>query len=173
MIALVAVAGAIGIGGWYLGRRGDAAALHPASAHLVVSWRGKYHGAMSLPARINWCPGVRRGLLEAVSGDSGVAVVFYERDSLTSGPHQVVSPDAAAATPAPAATVVMRWLRADLDTAVTGFRSQSGTVRIALQAGVGSGDINVRMRTPSGADTLVIQGAFRDVPVATTAAACN
>lgn len=173
IIAVVAVAAAIAIGGWFAGRRGRTVALNPGAARLAVTWRGKYQGSMSLPAHINWCPGARRGILEAIAGDSGVAVVFYERDSLTSGPHQVVAPDAAAAAPAPAATVVMRWMRADLDTAVTGFRSQGGTVRITIQAGVGSGDINARMRATSGSDTLVLQGAFRSVPVATTAAACN
>ena len=128
---------------------------------------------MTLPATLNWCPGTRRGILEALSGDSGVAVVLYERDSLTGAPHNVVSPDLTASIQTPGATVVMRWMRLDRDTAVAGFRSQGGTVRINFTHGLGSGDINARMRSATSLDSLTVQGAFRDIPVVTTAAGCS
>lgn len=170
---VVTVAVIAAVGWWFSGRGGEASSLSARAGHLAVRWRGTYRGTMALPARINWCPGTRRGILEAVSGDSGVAIVLYERDSLTGGPHAIGSPDMAASIPTPGATVVMRWMRADRDTAISGFRSQGGTVRVDFVGGHGSGDINARMRAPSGNDTLVVQGVFRDVPVVTTAAGCN
>ena len=174
VVAIVVILGAFGVGSWWLfGPNGGAVSLNARAAHLVVRWSGKYQGNMTLPARINWCPGTRRGILEAISGDSGVAVVLYERDSLTSGPHTVGSPDMAASIATPGATVVMRWMRTDRDTAVTGFRSQGGAVRINFVGGKGSGDINVRMRALAANDTLVMQAVFRDVPVVTTAAGCS
>lgn len=174
IVATTFIVAVLATGGWWLvGRRDGATSLDAEPAHLAVRWRGKYQGAMTLPARINWCPGTRHGILEAISGDSGVAVVLYERDSLTSGAHLVASPDLAASIQAPGATVVMRWMRTGRDTAITGFRSQGGTVAISFASGLGSGDINARMRAASGSDTLVVRGAFRDVPVVTTAAGCN
>ena len=169
-LGLVALAG----GGWWLVTQGGASGtLSAPGAHLAMRWRGKYQGRMTLPATLNWCPGTRRGILEALSGDSGVAVVLYERDSLTSGPHVVASPDPAAPVPTPGATVVMRWMQIGGDTALAGFRSQGGTVRLSRAGGRASGDINARMRSLSGTDTLLVQGVFRDVPVVTTAAGCT
>jgi hypothetical protein len=174
VIGAVAVAvGALAAGGWWFFQVRAAAPLRAKKTHLAVRWHGKYRGGMALPARINWCPGTRRGVLEAVSGDSGVAIVLYERDSLTSGAHVIASPDMAASIVAPGATAVMRWMRADRDTAVTGFRSQSGTVRIQFAGGTGSGELSARMRSSTGTDTLVLEGAFLDVPVITTAAGCS
>jgi hypothetical protein len=179
MISIRIVAIAVGVsalaagGWWFVGYRDGTSELSAPRAHIAVRWRGRYQGAMTLPATLNWCPGTRRGILEALSGDSGVAVVLYERDSLTSGPHVVASPDIAASNPTPSATVVVRWMQVARDTVLAGFRSQGGTVRINLVGGQASGDVNARMRSLSGTDTLVVQGAFRDVPVVTTAAGCS
>lgn len=170
---IVAVAALGAVGWWFAGRSRGGAALNPREAQLAVRWRGKFNGAVTLPAKINWCPGTRRGILEAISGDTGVAVVLYERDSLTGVPHVVVSPEMAAPFPTPGATAVLRWMRVSPDTTVAGFRSQSGMVRITFAGGKGSGDINVRMRSATSVDTLTVQGEFRDVPVVTTAAGCS
>jgi hypothetical protein len=174
VIAIVASVAILATGGWwFFGRNSGAVALSARAAHFTVRWHGKYQGTMTLPATLNWCPGARRGILEGLSGDSGVAVVLYERDSLTGGPHTVVSPDRTTSIQTPGATVVMRWMRFDRDSAVTGFRSQSGTVRINFSGGLGSGDVNARGQVVPGNDALVVQGVFRDVPVVTTAAGCS
>lgn len=174
VVAIAVVIGALALGGWWLlGQSRGAGPLSARVAHLAVRWSGKYSGNMNLPAKLNWCPGTRRGILEAISGDSGVAVVLYERDSLISGPHTVVNPDMAMSASAPAASVVMRWMRAGRDTVLVGFRSQGGTVRIELLGGQASGDVNARLRAPTGSDTLLIHAVFRDVPVVTTAAGCS
>ena len=159
---------ALASSGWWFFGRGSGR-----GAELSVRWRGKSAGAMTFPATLNWCPVTRIGVLEALSGDSGVALLLYERDSLTAGPHPVVGPDLSTAAPKPAASVVMRWLRMSPDTALTGFRSESGTVRVQFAGSKASGDINVRMRGVQGTDTLVVTGTFTAVPVATTAKGCT
>ena len=173
VVIVVAVAAA---GWWFVGRSFGAAGLSAPAAHFAVRWRGGYQGTMTLPARLNWCPGARHGILEALSGDSAVAVILYERDSLTTGPHTVVSPDLAASIQGPGATMVLRWMRFGRDSGVTGFRSQGGTVRIHFVNGLASGDVSVRgqvVQVVPRSDTLVVQGVFRDVPVVTTAAGCS
>ena len=167
VIAGVVLVGVAGGGWWFFGRGG------PRPAELTVSWRGNSAGKMTLPATLNWCPVTRVAVLEAMSGDSGVALLLYERDSLTPGPHTIVSPDLSASAPKPAASFVMRWLRSTPDTALTGFRSKSGTVRIQFAAGKASGDINARMRGVAGIDSVVVQGTFIAVPVVTTAKGCT
>jgi len=128
---------------------------------------------MHLPATVRWCPVTRTGILEAVSGDTGVAIVLYERDSLTSVPHVVIQPDAAAAAARPASSMVMRWVRLGSDTALAMYRSTRGTVRLRITAEAASGDVNARLQSTSGTDSLVVTGTFRNLPVATTAAGCT
>ena len=159
---------ALAAGAWRMFGRGTTR-----GAELVVSWRGKLAGTMTLPATLNWCPVTRVGVLEAMSGDSGVALLLYERDSLTPGPHTMVSPDASGAAPKPTASFVMRWLRSGSDTALAGFRSESGTTRIQFVGGKASGDINARMRSVVGVDSVVVQASFSGVPVVTTAKGCT
>ena len=67
----------------------------------------------------------------------------------------------------------MRWMRLERDTALAGFRALSGTARIRLTAGKASGDLDARMRSVTGADTLTVRGVFRDVPVVATAVGCG
>ena len=85
-----------GVLAWIVNRRGSAGALHAGPAQLAIEWRGKLRGRMVLPAQINWCPVTRVAVLEAVSGDSGVAIVLYEQNALTAGAHPVFSPEIAA-----------------------------------------------------------------------------
>lgn len=174
LVTTVAVVIVIAAAGFRLmTRRGAAGPLRAGSAELAIEWRGKYRGRMVLPAKINWCPVTRVAVLEAVSGDSGVAIVLYEREALTGGPHPVLSPDMAASAPRPVATAALRWIRVDTDTALAGFRALSGAVRIQLAPGKLSGDIDARMLGVTKPDTLVVRGVFRDVPVISSAVGCS
>ena len=138
-----------------------------------MTWRGKYRGTMVLPATLHWCPVSRIGVLEAISGDSGIMVALYERDSLTAAVHPVVAGDAATA-PRPGAAVALRWMRFEPDTGLSIFRSTIGTARLTLVAGKASGRIfTPRMQSVTGNDTLRLQASFREVPVVTTAAGCT
>ncbi|HEY8062576.1 MAG TPA: hypothetical protein VID74_07255 [Gemmatimonadales bacterium] len=167
--AVVVLGGALA---WIANRRGGGS-LRAGPAKLAVEWRGKVRGRMVLPAQINWCPVTRVAVLEAVSGDSGVAIVWYEQNALTAGVHPVFSPEAAASAPRPSATAAMRWMRLERDTALAGFRAVSGAAQIRLVPGKASGDLNVRMRSVSGQDSVTVRGVFRDVPVVSTAIGCG
>jgi hypothetical protein len=172
--AAIAIVVVLGAGAWFFTRRrSGASSLSAEPAHLAAEWRGTYRGRMTFPAHINWCPVTRVGMLEGISGDSGMAIVFYERESLAGVPHQVTSPDLAAGTPRPAATVAIRWVRMATDTQLALFRSLSGTVRLQVMGGHASGNVTARMRGMTGSDSLVITGEFRDVPIVTTAVGCT
>jgi hypothetical protein len=173
MVAGLLVALALAGGAWWRFGRGGTGGFGAKSAQLSVKWRGRYQGSMALPATLDWCPVTRIGVLEAVSGDSGVAIVLYEKDALSSGPHPLLVPEVAAAGPRPAASAAMRWMRLQPDSAVTGFRSDGGTLRITITGGNASGDINAHMRSAVNADTLIIQGTFTNVPVVATAKGCT
>jgi hypothetical protein len=155
---------------WWLvrGSRGDG--LQAAPGTLAVQWRGKHRGAAVLPARVNWCPVTRTGVLEAIAGDTGIAVVLYEVNALSRGPHTVVTPGGAAAVPRPGASVVMRWPK---DSSVLlAFTSQSGLIDVRTAPKLVSGTLSIRLRASSGIDTLTMQGSFTDVPVAAMAVGC-
>jgi hypothetical protein len=171
--SIVAVVMAGGALAWIIHQRGGVGPLHAGRAKLAVEWRGKFRGRMVLPAQINWCPVTRVAVLEAVSGDSGVAIVLYEQNALTGGAHPVLSPEVAASARRPSATAAMRWMRLDRDTALAGYRALSGTAQIRLVPGKASGELEARMRGVTGPDTLTVHGVFRDVPVVSTAMGCG
>lgn len=155
---------------WWLVRGGNGGGLRAAPGTLAVQWRGKHRGAAVLPARVNWCPVTRTGVLEAIAGDTGIAVVLYEVNSLTRGPHAVVTPGGPAVVPRPGASVVMRWPKDS--TALLAFTSQSGLIDVRTAPRLLSGTLSIRLRASSGDDTLAMQGSFTDVPVVAMAVGC-
>jgi hypothetical protein len=173
IIATVVVIVAVSLAAWWGFGRGPGTRFAASNAQLVMRWRGKYAGAVTMPATVNWCPVTHIAVLEAMSGDSGFVVVLYERDALNGGPHSIMAPEAAAIASRPAASAAFRWLRLEPDTAVAGFRSTSGTVRIQYANGHASGDVNTHLRSATGADSLIVQGSFRGVPVISTARGCT
>jgi hypothetical protein len=166
----VVVAGAGGAAWW---RFGAALSGRAGTAELALRWRGSYAGSVTMPATLNWCPVTHIGLLEGMSGDSGFAVVVYERDALSSGPRSLVAPEVAPTIARPTATAAFRWLRMAPDTAVAGFRADGGVLRLQLTNGTASGDVNAHMRSATSNDTLIVQGTFRGVPIVTTARGCT
>ena len=128
---------------------------------------------MTAPARLNWCPVTHVGVLEAISGDSGVSIVLYERESFTIGAAPDRRTGGRCRRIAPGCGRRLRWLRLDPDTALSGYRSKSGTGRCASLAVPASGDVQRPARVDVGRDTLMLRGVFRDVPVVTTAVGCS
>lgn len=169
MNRLVLVVGVLAvIGGalwWILGRDG------PADGGVVrIEWRGSHRGETVLPGEIAWCPVTRMGTLSAISGDTGLLVTLSESDSLTPAPHPVVAPEARELAPRPSAIAALRW--AGDSGNLIGYRSVSGLVDLASTGARASGSLDMRMRAPVGADTLVVQAEFRDLPVVASAVGC-
>jgi hypothetical protein len=169
-LLLLLLIGAGGAAAWWFTRAGADGSSRADPGMLAVQWRGRYRGSVTLPAKVNWCPVNRTGVLEAISGDTGVAVVIYEENALTSGPHAAVMPGVSPVLPRPGASVVMRWPRDT--TALLAFSSQSGLVELRSSAKLLSGTLAVRLRAASGNDTLTLSGSFTDVPVVTMAVGC-
>lgn len=168
-VGIVAVVVAAGAFWWWRGGGSEAGARVP-QGMASVQWRGTRRGSATIPAKVSWCPVNRTGVIEAISGDTGVAVVIYEENALTSGPHAVVAPLPATLAPRPAASLVMRW---PADTAVLlGFTSQSGQVALQATAQRLSGTIQATMRGNLAGDSLTLTGRFVDLPVVTMAVGC-
>lgn len=141
----------------------------PRSGELRVEWLGRRTASATLPGKVTWCPATRLALVEAVSSDTGLMIVLYERDSITAGQHPVAPPAMGAGTPRPGATVSIRWVR---DTALVGFRSEGGSVTVRKAKGTISGSFEGRMRASNGGDSLRLSGKFRDLPLVTTSVGC-
>jgi hypothetical protein len=173
IIAVGMVIASVGFGAWWGLGRGPGTRFAAQDAQLVMRWHGKYAGAVTMPATLNWCPVTHVAVLEAMSGDSGFVVVLYERDALSAGPRSLMAPEVASTASRPVASAAFRWLRLEPDTAVAGFRSTTGTVRIQYANGKASGDVSAHLRSAAGPDSLVVQGTFRGVPVISTAKGCT
>jgi hypothetical protein len=155
---------------WWLGGRDRLLGTTAAPGTIAVQWRGAHRGKAVLPAHVNWCPVTRTGVLEAIVGDTGFAVVIYEENALTGGPHAAVLPSSGAVVPRPGASVVMRLPKDS--TALLAFASQSGLVDLRLAPKLLSGTLLIVMRAASGNDTLKLSGSFTDVPVQAMAVGC-
>jgi len=167
-IVLVIVAVVLG-GGTALGRT----LLRPTGipdGQLRLEWRGAYRGQATLPAQLQWCPITRLGTLEAISNDTGMLVLLRERDSLTTGIHPILAAELGGDLPLPSAVASLRWVR-DTGT-IIGFQGQGGAVDIEAVGTTASGSFDIGMRRAFRADTIRVQGNFRNIPVVATAVGC-
>lgn len=165
------ILGAAGGAWWFLRDRDGGGAMQAEAGQLAISWRGRYRGEVTLPAKLNWCPVTRTGVLTAISADTGVAVVLYEVDSLSKGPHAAVLPSVTPVLPRPGASVAMRWPRDSATLAA--FASQSGLVEVRTAGKLVSGTLRgVKLKAATGFDTLTVDGSFTDVPVTAMALGC-
>ena len=152
--------------GWWLGRTVEAAS----SGQVAVEWVGSRSGRAVLPAQVAWCPITRVGTLEAISNDTGLVVTFLEADSLSNGPHHVVSTEIREQSPRPSAVAAIRWVS---DSGMLeGFRSVSGTVDLRTGNALASGTFEIRLRAQRGLDTLVMRGDFTNLAVTAGAVGC-
>lgn len=163
VILVVVVAAA----GWLLVGRGRTAA---SGGVVVLEWTGTSRGRAVLPATVAWCPINRVATLEAISTDTGLIITVLENDSLSRGPHQVVSPEIRDASPRPSAVAAIRWVNDS--GALVGFRSVSGVVDVQPDGNIASGSFQMLMRKPVGLDTVVVRGDFRGLAVTAGAVGC-
>jgi hypothetical protein len=159
---------AIAAGAWFWVNRSSQASSRTGA--VVLEWRGSHSGRTRLPGTIAWCPITRVATFEAISNDTGLMISILENDSLSRGPHQVVTAENRDASPRPSAVAAMRWVS---DTTLIGFRSMSGVVDLQPGDGTASGAFEMRFRAPVGMDTLVVRGDFRDVEVTIGAIGCG
>jgi hypothetical protein len=162
---LVVALAALGAG-WWLGRTVEAAS----AGEVTVEWGGSRTGDAVLPAQLAWCPITRIGTLEAISNDTGLIVTLLEPDSVSNGPHHVVSNEIRDQSPRPSALAAIRWVSDSGN--LLGFRSVSGTVDVSASNAVASGSFEIRMRAQQGTDTLVVRGAFSNVAITAGAVGC-
>ncbi len=163
-IALIALIG-LG-GGWWLGRRGPGGG----PAGVSLSWKGKYAGSATLPATLNWCPGSRIAIVEAISNDTGFAMVIHAVDTLAKGTLTMLPKEFLVNGPRPAASAGLRW---PVDTAtLAGFRAQTGVLELVVAAGRLSGSFTARMQPQMSLDTLTVTGSFRNLLIESRAAGC-
>lgn len=169
-IGILGVVAITAAGIWWFARGGAIDTTRADPGTLAIAWRGSHRGSMVLPAKVSWCPVNRTGVVEAISGDTGVAVVIYEENALSGGPHAAVTPGVSTVLPRPGASVVMRWPKDS--TSLLAFTSQSGLVDLRPTAKLLSGTLSIQLRAVSGSDTLTLSGSFTDLPVAAIAVGC-
>lgn len=174
VVAIVVVVALLAGGGFLAWRRfgGGVRTLTPPNGGLAFVMRGQFRGRMTFDsAHINWCPVTRVAVLEAIARDTGFAIVLHEADSVTSGPHAVFPPDLGVQFPHGSATAAVRWMR-ERDTTIVGFRAIGGRVDMSTVGPHVSGSFSLRLRATAGPDSLLLDGRFAGIPMATMAAGC-
>ncbi len=162
---------AAALGAWWWGFGPGHTAQGARSGTIAFDWRGTFNGRAVLPARVSWCPVTRIGVLDAIAADTGVEIVFYEKDSLSAGTHPIVAASNGGAMPRPGATVAFRWSPGN--DSLEGFRSGTGTAALRWTDGTLSGVANAHLQAAIGFDTLRFSATFDHLPVTATAAGCN
>ncbi len=159
--------------GWWWGFGPGHRAVPGRSGHgtLSAAWRGTFTGRAALPASVRWCPADRYGILDAIAADTGVEIVFYDRDSLTAGQHPVVAAGPPPGMPRPSAAVAFRWSPGN--DSLEGFHSGSGISTLRWDAGELSGTVDAHLQAARGFDTLRFSASFDHLPVTATGTGCS
>jgi hypothetical protein len=173
VVAVVLWLAAVGGTGWWLRTRSTGVPLGGVAANSVtLGWKGALEGTATLPATVNWCPGSRVAIIEALSNDTGFILVIHAADSLAKGTLSVLPAEfiTSPGSPRPVAASGLRW---PADTAtLAGYRGQTGLLELVPAAGTISGTFTIRMQPPMSQDTISLTGAFRNLPVESRAVGC-
>jgi hypothetical protein len=138
-------------------------------ARIEVHWSGSERGNMGVNATAEWCAALRLLEIQAVAGDSGVALAIYPSDSLVAGRYGVVAP-ARADSVRPAAALALRWRG---PTSVKGFQSDTGSVVLRRTAsGVLSGTLITRARSVVDTGRVDVSGSFENLQVRPASRGC-
>ena len=98
-----------------LGCRADAGQVL-GGARLEVRWTGSDAAGFQAPATAEWCDSLNLLEIQAISGDTGLGIAIYPRDSVATGSYPVRPPAAADSVP-PSSAIGLRWFS---QTAVSG-----------------------------------------------------
>ncbi len=171
--AVVGLVAAVAGGAWWLRNRSPGVPIGGVAANSVtLGWKGALEGSTTLPATVNWCPGSRVAIIEALSNDTGFVLVIHAADSLAKGTLSVLPAEfiTSPGSPRPVAASALRW---PADTAVlAGYRGQTGLLELVPAAGTISGTFTIRMQPPMSQDTISLTGAFRNLKVESRAVGC-
>ena len=130
---------------------------------LEARWEGKDPGGFSAPATASWCADMRLLEIVAVKGDTGVALAILPAGELEAGSYSNWDV-ARGEPPRPVVMAAARWFT---NTAVAGFRGDSGRIELATERGEASGRFDFRMYMTAGSDTVRLHGQFDGVPIDT------
>ena len=139
------------------------------SARLEMEWSGASTGHLAGPATAEWCDTLKVLQIQALVGDSGVAIALYPTGALRPDSYPVVSPAKADSVP-PAAAVALRYFA---ETAVKGYEGDSGRVLVRDTAGGRvSGRFSASLKSATDGNRLRAGGAFHDVRVVPAQRGC-
>ena len=127
---------------------------------VELAWEGADTGQASLQGFAARCDGGRFQLF-AVSGDTGVGIVAYAQGDTLAGEYPVRLPMEAERS-RPAAGIGARWLDSNV---VSGYRSDSGTLTLALDGDLASGQFDARLRRQGDLQEVRLRGSFERVRI--------
>ena len=141
----------------------------PPGGTLEVQWTGADTGKLVAPAVAEWCDSLDLLEVRAMHGDTGIALVLYPAESIVPGDYPVVLPERGDSA-RPSAAVALRWFA---ETAIRGFRGDSGAVTVAaLEPGARGGSFAARLRSATEGSRLTATGTFRGLTVRAAPADC-
>jgi hypothetical protein len=107
--------------------------------------------------------------IQAVRGDTGIALAVYSGKSLAPGAYPVTEPEKAESV-TPAAAVAVRW---PTKTQVQGFRGDSGQITLQRSSsGRFSGSMKARARSVVDTQRITLSGSFSDLLVQPDSVGC-
>ena len=136
---------------------------------LELQWSGADTGRMAVPATAEWCGALKVLEIDAVAGDTGLALALYPRDSIRPDSYPVLRPEQVDSV-TPAAAVALRYFA---ETAVKGYQGDSGRVLVTVTpAGRLSGRFEAALKSASDGTRLHAAGAFRNLRVTPATRGC-
>ena len=136
---------------------------------LEAEWSGKEKSTIRGAATAEWCDSLHLLQIQALHGDTGIAIAIYPGRQLEAGRFPVVSPAKADSTP-PGAAVALRWFA---ETSIRGFEGDSGTVVVEQpRPGVLTGSFVSKAHAVTDNAKLNIRGSFRSLVVRPMARGC-
>lgn len=146
-----------------------ASGTHENAARLEVEWTGADSGKLAGRAVAEWCGAPPMVEIRALQGDSGIAIALYPVDTIRPDSYPVLPPERADST-RPSGAVALRWFA---ETAVKGFRSDSGSVIVHRSADRRlSGRFSAVLRSASDTSRLQARGTFQGLTVAVPPRGC-
>lgn len=167
-LIVLAAALAAGASATACGKPKDAA---PAGPTLDLRWAGPTvdSARVSAPATAVWCDSLKLLQVQALRGDTGIAIALYPVKAFGAGRFPVVPPARADSAP-PAAAVALRWFA---ETAVRGFQGDSGAVIVKQERpGSYTGTFEVSAHSVTDPAHLTIRGSFRALTLRPGGRAC-